>query len=228
MLEMLVVVLLVALLARVSQSLPKTNPKSPYNQYLPDCKNGSYPVIEKKTKMKGIVCPMIKDEIGFLSEWTAFYEMQGFDHIIFFDNNSTTSFAELDPWIKSGFVTIERNWWANDTTVFKKKKSVFNDMMRIKWLGEIQCKLKAIEWGYEIFVSVDMDEYVMPTTNDMTVMDELATWFNKTKRGFALLDKLQFPPAPHILEPINLLTIEAYQTRYPEVMKMNYYNSVCK
>merc|ERR1711871_637452 len=80
---------------------------SPYHQHLLDCEKvskSSY--IKKKTKSKGIVCPMVKDEEGLLSEWTAYYEMQGFDHIIFYDNNSTMSFAELDPWIKTGFAEI--------------------------------------------------------------------------------------------------------------------------
>ena len=44
----------------------------------------------------------------------AYYEMQGFDHVIFYDNNSTMSFKELDPWIKTGFVEIKREWWADD------------------------------------------------------------------------------------------------------------------
>lgn len=38
--------------------------------------------------------------------------------------------------------------------------------------------------------------------------------------------KLNFPSSPHILEPINLLSIEAYQTRMKAPSKMNYYTSV--
>ena len=40
------------------------------------------------------------------------------------------------------------------------------------------------------------------------------------------LDKLQFPPVPHIQEPISLLTIEAYQTRVRANGRMNYYTGV--
>lgn len=200
--------------------------KSPYYQHLPDCSKSDYQRVFKKTTTKGIVCPMIKDEIGFLSEWTAYYEMQGFDHIIFFDNNSTTSLAELDPWIKSGFVTIERDWWVNEPGLFRNKKNKFGDMMRVKMLSEMICKRKAIAMGYEVFVSVDMDEYLMPTSNSITVMDELVHLFNVTTRGMVVLSKHNFPPAPHILEPINLLTIEAYQTRMNEPGKMNYYTSI--
>lgn len=100
--------------------------------------------------------------------------------------------------------------------------------MRIKWLGEIMCKKFAIENGFEIFVSLDLDEYLLPSKPDITVVDELYQWFNTTKRGFALLSKMQFPPNPHLLEPINLLTIEAYQTRMATPDKMNYYFSVSK
>ncbi len=116
----------------------------------------------------------------------------------------------------------------HEKSVFVKKGNKFNDMMRIKLMAEVQCKRLAAEWGYEVFVSVDMDEYLFPTSNSETVMDELVRWFNLTTRGFVLIDKLQFPPAPHILEPINLLTIEAYQTRMAEPSKMNYYTSVCE
>lgn len=204
----------------------ETDVKSPYYQYLPDCSKGGYKTITKKTSVKGIVCPMIKDEVGFLSEWAAYYEMQGFNHIIFFDNNSTTSLAELHPWIKTGFVTIERDWWVNERGLFRNKKNKFNDMMRIKMLSEIICKRRAVEWGYEIFISVDLDEYVMPRSNDVTVMDDLVQLFNATARGMVVLPKLNFPPTPHILEPINLLTIEAYQMRMNEPGKMNFYTSI--
>ena len=204
----------------------ETDERSPYFQHLPDCSKGDYPRVHKKTNVKGIVCPMIKDEVGFLSEWAAYYEMQGFDHIIFFDNNSTTSLAELDPWVKSGFVTIERDWWVREKALFRNKKNKFNDMMRVKLMAEVLCKQRAVSWGYEVFASVDLDEYIMPTSNSISVMDELVDLFNATTRGMVVLSKLNFPPVPHILEPVNLLTIEAYQTRMNEPGKMNYYTSI--
>lgn len=76
--------------------------RSPYYQHLPDCEKREFKIIKKATDKKAIVCPMIKDETGFLSEWTAYYQAQGFDKIIYFDNNSTSPLDELDPWIKSG------------------------------------------------------------------------------------------------------------------------------
>ena len=99
-------------------------------------------------------------------------------------------------------------------------------MMKIKMMAEVDCKRRAIEMGIDIFVSVDMDEFVFPLSNHWTVVDELAHWFNTTTRGMVMLGKFQFPPTPHLLEPVNLLTIEAYQTRMRAEGKMNYYTSV--
>jgi hypothetical protein len=55
----------------------RLNPKSPLYQELPNCDQNNFPRPKKQTKLKGILCPMVKDEIGFLSEWVAYYEMQG-------------------------------------------------------------------------------------------------------------------------------------------------------
>lgn len=83
--------------------------RSPYFQNLPDCSKREYKNVTKQTKIKGIVCPMVKDEVGFLSEWIAFYEMQGFNHVILYDNNSTLPMNEVQPWVDTGFVTIRRS-----------------------------------------------------------------------------------------------------------------------
>lgn len=208
------------------QSATDVDQRSPYFQHLPDCTKNKFERIVKKTKKKGILCPMIKDEIGFLSEWTTYYEMHGFDHIMFFDNNSTTSLAELDPWIKSGFVSIVRDWWTDTKWLFRNKRNKFGDMMVVKMKSEILCKQRAVQMGYEVFVSVDIDEYIVPTDPTVTLMDDFMNFFETTTRGSVLLTKLQFPSTPHSLEPINLLTIEAYQTRMNEPGKMNYYTNV--
>lgn len=215
-----------ALISLVS-SVQTTSEKSPYYQHLPDCISTSYQVTTKKTTKRALACPMVKDEIGFLSEWVAFHEMQGFDHIQFYDNNSTSTFAEVEPWVKSGFVTIEREWWVHDEDLkVITKENKFNKMMKIKMMAEKQCKEYGMKNGYEIYASLDMDEYLMPSSPDMTVVDELDYWFNRTTRGVAMIPKYQFPPTPHILEPVNLLTIEAYQTKMKGEGKMNYYTSV--
>ena len=47
-----------------------------------------------------------------------------------------------------------------------------------------------------------------------------------TGRASYCVTKNNFQSSPHILEPINLLSIEAYQTRMKARSKMNYYTSV--
>ena len=136
--------------------------RSPYYQHLPDCMK-SYPTITKNTTMKGIVCPMVKDETGFLSEWVAYYEMQGFDHIIIYDNNSTLPNDEVQPWINRGFVTIKTDWWRGKRDLFRNPKKKFYDMMSVKLLAEDDCKEVAVSMGIHIFASVDLDEYLMPS-----------------------------------------------------------------
>jgi len=46
---------------------------SPYQQHLPEC-TSSYPVVKKVTDKKAILCPMFRDEQGFLAEWIAYYK----------------------------------------------------------------------------------------------------------------------------------------------------------
>jgi hypothetical protein len=69
-------------------------------------------------------------------------------------------------------------------------KNKFWDMMIIKLLAEIDCKEYAVRNGIEIFVSVDLDEYLMPSKDDQTVVDELAAWFNYTTRGMISISKV--------------------------------------
>ncbi|KAJ1397050.1 hypothetical protein B484DRAFT_458779, partial [Ochromonadaceae sp. CCMP2298] len=227
MLFALLNLLIVAILCSTPWGDSNVDPRSPYYQHLPDCDKRTTPNVIKKTDRKGVVCPMIKDEIGFLSEFVAFYEMMGFNEVVFYDNNSTSSTAELKPWIDTGFVTIVQDWGqASIPGLFKNKKKKYLDMMRVKFAAEVHCKASAAAKGYEVFVSVDMDEYVLPRRSGLTVMDDLMQWFDETTRGIAVISKLQFPPTPHILEPVNLLTLEAYQTRMGEPGRMNYYTSV--
>ena len=158
--------------------------KSPFYQYLPNCSKKDYKVLKKNTHAKGILCPMIKDEEGFLSEWVAYYEMMGFNHIMIFDDGSVDNFkAEIQPWLKNGFVSIRSNWTADSLQVtYKIRKNKFKTAMATKHLLERECKLQAIQWGYDIFVSLDIDEYVLPINQDETVMDAIAGFMNKTER----------------------------------------------
>ena len=52
-------------------------------------------------------------------------------------------------------------------------------MMRIKMLAEVDCKQAAIDAGIQVFISVDMDEYVFPNDNKWTLMDELGMYLSR-------------------------------------------------
>lgn len=124
-------------------------------------------------------------------------------------------------------VTVVANWTDESLHYIpRKQESAFNKKMATKFLLESNCKHKALEWGYDIYVSLDIDEYLIPMAPGQTIVDELVTWFNQTGRIMNCIHKNNFPSTPHIMEPVNLLTIEAYQTRMPAASRMNYYTSV--
>jgi Glycosyltransferase family 92 len=217
--------------------------KSPFNQYLPPCTNNGqtsstgsgsggsvHPYIRKKTSSKAIVCPMFRDEEGFLSEWVAYYQMHGIDHIILFDDGSVdNSLREVQPWIDTGFVSVRRNWTTDELNVAPAfLKNDFKKSMTVKALLERECKVKAVEWGYKYHISLDIDEYVVPMRPGETLVDELERWVNETGRLAYCMDKLNFQQAPHTLEPVHLLTIEAYHSRMKSPARMNYYTNVAK
>jgi hypothetical protein len=204
--------------------------KNPYYQHLPDCsKDNRESWITKSTKAKGIICPMVRDEVGFLSEWVAYYELHGFNHIRFYDDKSgPDAFVELEPWIKSGFVSIVSNWTSTSLGlsphVTKNNKFMFK--MAQKFLIDVQCKKYAIKRGFHFYLSLDIDEYVIPYKKHLTIVDTVVESAQRTGRAAIFIGKSNFASTPHILEPINLLTLEAYQTRMKEHNKMNYYTSV--
>ena len=43
--------------------------RSPLYLHLPDCRQGDFQRIQKKTNKKGLICPMFRDEEGFLAEF---------------------------------------------------------------------------------------------------------------------------------------------------------------
>lgn len=145
---------------------------SPLNQNLPDCTH-TYDLIVKKTEKKAMACPMIKDEEGFLSEWVAYYQMQGFDHIVFFDDSSIDDgLVELQPWIESGFVSVRSNFSADTVNLRSDlKNKAFKTSMGLKALLETECKLEAIKLGYDYYFSLDLDEFVVPRQPGITVVD---------------------------------------------------------
>jgi hypothetical protein len=158
---------------------------SPLYQGLPNCLKGDFVRIKKKTTAKAIVCPMFKDEEGFLSEWVAYYQMHGFEHVYLFNDGSIdNSLKELKPWIDSGFVTIRSNFTADSLHINPKMRSqAFKAAMATKALLETECKLEAIRLGYDYQLSLDLDEYVVPNLPGVTVVDEVNHYrfFNNKK-----------------------------------------------
>jgi hypothetical protein len=154
--------------------------------------------------------------------------MHGFDHFVINDDGSTDNgFVELKPWIDAGVVTIVSNWTAESLNVsWAFKKNEFKKAMTIKALLESNCKRWAISQGYEYYVSLDIDEYMISYRDGETLVDTLDYWSKQTGRVVYCISKNNFGSQPHILEPVNLLTIEAYQSRMPITAKMNYYTSV--
>lgn len=148
---------------------------SPLFQNLPNCAKGDFVRIEKKTAKKGVVCPMFKDEEGFLSEWVAYYQMHGFDHVFVYNDASIdNSLVELQPWINAGFVTVKTNFSAETLNINPKMKNqAFKAAMATKALLETDCKLEAIRMGYDYQISVDLDEYVIPNAPGVTIIDEV-------------------------------------------------------
>lgn len=118
---------------------------------------------------------MIRDEEGFLSEWVAYYQMHGFDHIIIYNDGSIDNgMVELKPWLESGFVTVKSNFTSIIQHMYPGfKHNAFKKSMAIKALLESDCKLEAIRMGFDYHVSLDMDEYMVPVKPGETVVDEV-------------------------------------------------------
>ncbi len=207
---------------------------SPYEQNLPDCSEG-YKKVVKLTTEKAILCPMIRDEEGFLAEWIAYHQMHGFDHIMIFDDGSSDSYRnEIAPWLDSGFVSLKGNWTMDSIQISPAfTKNEFKRRMTTKQLLERECKKQALEWGYKYFVSLDIDEFIvvhdLPSSEGypISVVDSMHNFFTQSNgKGLLFLEKFNFASVPHIQEPVNLLTIEAYQSRMKELRRMSYYTTV--
>ena len=155
----------------------KIEERSPLYQNLPNCAKNDFVRIKKKTTKRAVLCPMIKDEEGFLSEWVAYYQMHGFDHIYLYDDGSTDrSLVELKPWIDSGFVTVKSNFNQDSLKVKKVLRSdAFRAAMAVKALLETDCKLEAMKMGYDYQMSIDMDEFIIPMKAGETIVDEVTS-----------------------------------------------------
>lgn len=200
----------------------------------------AYPLV-KRTTHRGIVCPVFRDEEGFLSEFVAFYQLHGLDHIRFFNDGSTdNSLVELEPWIRSGFVSVVSNTskLLSDILAKNKNKDAHN---HIKWsqmlkqtgvrntiqrLSEYECKMFAIRNSFDFFFSLDVDEYMFPAEEGMTLMDAVSSTSRETQKSIISIFKYNFAATPHLLEPVDMLTIEAYKVRMADRSKLTYFKTV--
>jgi hypothetical protein len=148
---------------------------------------------------------MIRDEEGFLSEWVAYYQMHGFDHVFLYNDGSIDNgLVELQPWIDSGFVTVKSNFTAETLNIHPGfKNQAFKLAMATKALLETDCKLEAIRLGYDYQMSLDLDEYVIPDRPGVTVVDEVNNKYHQ-------LDSLLFT--------LQLILIDLGN----DIMKMNF------
>lgn len=143
------------------------------------------------------------------------------------DGSTDNGLDEVQPWIDQGMVTIVRNWTLDSLNVSHAfRRNEFKKVMTIKALLEANCKQEALKQGFDFYISLDLDEYLIPKEDGVSIADALHGWVNKTGRSVYCIVKNNFASSPHVLEPVNLLTIEAYQSRMPIPAKMNYYTSV--
>ena len=111
--------------------------------------------------------------------------MHGFDHIMVFNDDSVDGgIEELKPFIDSGLVSVHSNWTADSLNVsWAFRKNEFKKAMTIKALLESNCKAAALEWGYDFYVSLDIDEYLIPREKGITLVDAMVKWANSTERS---------------------------------------------
>lgn len=198
----LVLLLLFSLLeARVKFSRKKIDTRSPLYQSLPDCRNESafIRIQRKQTQSRSLVCTSFHNEEGFLSEFIAYYYLHGIDHIRLFDLGSVDhTLVEAAPWIKSGFVSVE-------------------ELQTLKQRDKSTCQSKCKNWAhnnnFDYHFTIDIDEYMVPVEENVALMDVLDLYFKKGNNAALKFPRYNIHPIPHTIEPIHLLTIEAYQVR---------------
>jgi hypothetical protein len=97
------------------------------------------------------VAAMVKNEGSYLAEWLAFYLVQGVEHVYLYDNDSSDDTAAvIEPFVRSGFVTVTA------------------------WPGEFDgsvLQLKAYHHAlatyghlYRWMAFIDIDEFLFPVT----------------------------------------------------------------
>ena len=78
----------------------------------------------------------------------------------------------------------------------------------------------------DYFASLDLDEYLLPVTGMHTAVDAMHRYYEQSKLNVMRLNKWNFQSAPHTLEPVNLLTLEAYHMRMKRERAMTYFKTV--
>ena len=193
----------------------------------------------KRTTSRGIACPVFRDEEGFLSEFVAYYQLHGLNHIRFYNDGSTdNSMEELEPWLQSGFVSIVKNASKLLSGILDERTTNPNSRKWRKILNatgvrntiqrvcESDCKRYAMRGHFDFYFSIDVDEYMLPVAEGVTLMDAVSASSRTTERSIYSIPKYNFAATPHVLEPIHLLTIEAYKVRMQQPRKLTYFKSV--
>ena len=189
----------------------------------------------KMKKFRAILCSVFRDEEGFLSEYVAYYQLHGLDHIRLYDDGSSdNSLAEIYPWIQAEYVSVVSN-----TTRLLEERLVGSNsgkwqrMLRktglrntIQRVSESDCKLYALQNEYDFYFNLDIDEYMLPYKRGITLLDTISELAVSTHASIYPIKRYNFASTPHLLEPVNLLTIEAYKMRMPHPHKLTYYKSV--
>ena len=188
---------------------------------------------------RGIACPVIRDEEGFLSEFVAYYWLHGFSHIRFYDDQTVDGgLNELQPWLAEGFVSV-----VNATAILfgqlaanKKQGKGIHKLHRIyartgqrnaiQRAAEFDCKNFATRQNYDFLFSLDIDEYIVPCEEGVTILDKTLEIFRSSRGSILLIKKLNFASTPYMLEPVDMLTIEAYKIRMAFPLKMTFFKTV--
>lgn len=247
MMVMMTLVALVCLLLSYCYCLHSSDLDSVVYPRSDSCENAKK-VFKKATRKKFLLGAMFKDEEGYLAEFLSYYRVQGIDHVILWDNNSTDgSHREIAPWVASGFVDVRDLEPLNERpTVRYSGTAKFYRMMALKKETERQNILWGMLNGFDYYITADLDEYafaapsvrsVPPGTPSLhTVLADavdLLFWPPMDVRGRSFKPRLYFPitkynynSQPHALEPTELLTLEAYLSRYDKPGGMNFYMNV--
>jgi hypothetical protein len=208
------------------------------HQEVTSCSSHNTNNLKKITKSKGIACPIFRDEEGFLAEFIAYYQLHGLDHIKLYDDGSTdNSLQEIQPWITSGFVSIESNISGlfqdalaaeeiTETWEWYAKVLERGERIAMQFFAHNHCKEYAIANQYDFMFTLDIDEYIVPNNPGITVMDAVDHHARNTSDFIFSAPRVNFASTPHILEPIDLLTIEAYKYRMAVYGQMSFFRKV--